>query len=52
MQVADLVGMALMMTGLAKSDVRLELGISAAGTATVLDTVVEVGSVDVMKWLM
>ena len=35
--------MALMMTGLAKSGVRLELGSSAAGTATVLDTVVEVG---------
>jgi LysR family nitrogen assimilation transcriptional regulator len=52
LQVTDLAGMPLIMTGLAKSGVRLELEASAARTGTLLDAVVEVESVDVAKRLI
>jgi LysR family nitrogen assimilation transcriptional regulator len=52
LRVTDLAGMPLIMTGLAKSGVRLELEASAARTDTLLETVVEVESVDVAKRLI
>ena len=50
--VADLAGMPLVMTGLAKSGVRLELEAVAAREGTQLETLVEVESLDVAKRLV
>lgn len=52
LQVIDLVGMPLIMTGLAKSGVRLELEVAAARAGSLLETVVEVETLDVAKRLI
>lgn len=52
LRVADLAGIPLIMTGLAKAGVRLELEVSAARAGASLETVVEVESVDVAKRLI
>jgi LysR family nitrogen assimilation transcriptional regulator len=52
LQVIDLVDMPLIMTGLAKSGVRRELEVAAARAGALLETVVEVESVDVAKRLI
>ena len=50
--VRDLAGLPLVMTGLAKSGVRLELEAAAARAGVALESVVEVESVDVAKRLV
>jgi LysR family transcriptional regulator, nitrogen assimilation regulatory protein len=52
LQITDLVGMPLIMTGLAKSGVRREVEVAAARAGALLETVVEVESVDVAKRLI